>query len=43
MLIGSEIPQIGMGPKDIPTVFISSVTGDGLNELKDELWTALHE
>lgn len=30
-------------PKDIPTVFISSVTGDGLNELKDELWTALHE
>ena len=29
-------------PADIPTVFISSVTGENLSELKDELWKALH-
>ncbi len=29
-------------PKDIPSVIISSVVGDGLNELKDLLWEALH-
>jgi len=29
-------------PKDIPHVFISSVTGEGLNELKDMLWRALN-
>ena len=29
-------------PEDIPTVFISSVTGKGLNELKDILWKELN-
>lgn len=29
-------------PRKIPHVFISSVTGSNLNELKDELWKALH-
>ena len=29
-------------PKDIPTVFISSVSGEGLKELKEKLWQALH-
>ena len=29
-------------PKDIPTVFISSVSGEGLKELKERLWQALH-
>ena len=28
---------------DIPHVFISSLTGEGLKELKDMLWTALHK
>ncbi|MBQ6254628.1 MAG: GTPase ObgE [Bacteroidales bacterium] len=28
-------------PKGIPHIFISSVTGEGLKELKDLLWTAL--
>ena len=28
-------------PKDLPCVFISSVSGEGLNELKDKLWEAL--
>lgn len=30
-------------PADIPHVFISSLTGEGLKELKDMLWTALHK
>ena len=30
-------------PKDIPHVFISSLTQEGLKELKDTLWTALHK
>jgi GTP-binding protein len=30
-------------PKKIPYVFISSVTGKGLDELKDLLWKALNE
>lgn len=30
-------------PKGIPHVFISSVNGQGLKELKDELWKALHK
>jgi GTP-binding protein len=30
-------------PTDIPHIFISSVTGKGLPELKDLLWKALHE
>lgn len=30
-------------PKDIPHVFISSLTQKGLNELKDLLWRALNE
>jgi len=30
-------------PKNIPYVFISSVIGKGLNELKDLLWKALNE
>ncbi len=29
-------------PKDIPHVFISSITGAGLTELKDTLWAALN-
>lgn len=29
-------------PTDLPTVFISSVTGQGLNELKDLLWQELN-
>ena len=29
-------------PDDLPHVFISAVTGYGLNELKDRLWTALN-
>lgn len=29
-------------PEDIPHVFISSLTGEGLKELKDMLWKALH-
>ncbi len=28
-------------PKDIPHVFISSITGEGIKELKDNLWDAL--
>ena len=30
-------------PEDLPTVFISAVTGAGLNELKDVLWTTLND
>ena len=30
-------------PKTIPTVLISSVTGEGLSELKDLLWNALND
>ncbi len=30
-------------PKDIPSVFISSVSGYHITELKDMLWKALHE
>ena len=30
-------------PADIPHIFISSVTGKGLPELKDILWNALQE
>ena len=30
-------------PADIPCVMISSVTGKGLAELKDELWAALND
>ena len=29
-------------PKNIPHVFISSVTGKGLSQLKDLLWAELH-
>ena len=29
-------------PKDLPAVFISSVTGEGLDLLKEELWKALN-
>ncbi len=29
-------------PKDVPTVFISSLEGTGIKELKDLLWKALH-
>ena len=29
-------------PDDLPYVFISAVTGSGLSELKDLLWTALN-
>ncbi len=30
-------------PSELPHVFISAVAGDGLKELKDLLWQALHE
>lgn len=30
-------------PKGIPSVFISSVNGEGLKSLKEELWAALHK
>jgi GTP-binding protein len=30
-------------PKGIPYVFISSVSGEGLKELKEELWKTLHK
>ncbi len=30
-------------PRKLPHVFISSVSGEGLNELKDLLWKALHQ
>jgi GTP-binding protein len=30
-------------PEGVPTVFISSIEGSGLKELKDLLWTALHK
>ncbi|MBO4604995.1 MAG: GTPase ObgE [Bacteroidales bacterium] len=30
-------------PKDLPHVFISSLTQEGLKELKDALWQALHK
>ncbi len=30
-------------PKDIPTYFISAVTGEGINELKEILWTELNK
>ena len=30
-------------PKDIPHVFISSITQEGLGELKDLLWKALNK
>ena len=30
-------------PEGIPTVFISSVAGTGLDTLKDELWKALNK
>jgi GTP-binding protein len=29
-------------PKDLPHVFISSFTQEGIKELKDLLWEALH-
>lgn len=29
-------------PDDLPTVFISAVTGQGLNQLKDILWQELN-
>ena len=32
----------GTTPEDIPVVFISAVTGQGLNELKDVLWRELN-
>jgi GTP-binding protein len=30
-------------PKDVPAIFISSVSGYHVTELKDMLWKALHE
>ncbi|HZB12499.1 MAG TPA: GTPase ObgE, partial [Chryseolinea sp.] len=30
-------------PKDIPAVFISSVTNKGIQELKDLIWKTLHD
>ena len=29
-------------PKNIPNIFISAVTGSGLNQLKDMLWNTLN-
>lgn len=34
--------EIEMGGIEIPVVFISSVSGHNLTQLKDELWAALH-
>ena len=44
-LIDSQIEQemLPMLPRDIPHVFISSMSQEGLKELKDELWKALHK
>jgi GTP-binding protein len=30
-------------PKDIPSVFISSISGLGINQLKDLIWSELHK
>lgn len=30
-------------PKDVPVIFISAATGQGIDELKDQLWTLLNE
>ena len=44
MLDGKMKSEMESGlPADIPHVFISSLTGEGLKELKDMLWTALHK
>ena len=44
MLDGKMKSEMEAGlPADIPHVFISSLTGEGLKELKDMLWTALHK
>ena len=29
-------------PEDLPALFISSITGKGITELKDLLWKTLH-
>ena len=44
-LIDKELEQemVPHLPKGIPHVFISSVSGEGLKELKEELWKALHK
>ena len=44
-LIDKELEQemVPHLPKGIPYVFISSVSGEGLKELKEELWKALHK
>lgn len=44
-LIDDELMQMQKNnlPEDIPTVFISAVTGKGLDQLKDILWEALNE
>ena len=44
-LIDPEIEQelLPQLPEGIPHVFISSVSGEGLKELKEELWKALHK
>ena len=44
MLDGKMKSEMEAGlPADITHVFISSLTGEGLKELKDMLWTALHK
>lgn len=44
MLDGKMKSEMEAGlPADIPHVFISSLTGEGLKELKDMLWTVLHK
>ena len=44
MLDGKMKSEMEAGlPADIQHVFISSLTGEGLKELKDMLWTALHK
>jgi len=30
-------------PKDVETIFISAITGQGINELKDKLWEKMNE
>ncbi len=40
-LMGEIMDEINKAQLEIPTVFISSVTGYNIQELKDELWKAL--
>jgi GTP-binding protein len=30
-------------PKNVPTVFISAVSGEGIQQLKDLIWNEMHD